>query len=355
MHKYGKQYSVKAGMPPGSLIHVGVRKRDKIQITQLNYSEDRFEEKQIAVTDRCSLDIGKPSIIQWINVDGIHDVGALKTLGGCFGLHSLVMEDILNTEQRPKIENFNEYTFIVVKSLSYDRQTGEFTTEQVSLILGKHFVLSFSEKEDNLFNPVRERIKHGIGRIRKSGPDYLIYSLLDVIIDNYFVVLEELGEKIEYAEDELVSKPSLDTLQVIHKMKRQMLFLHKSVWPLREVIGSLEREETPLISESMDIYLRDLYDHVIQIMDTTETLRDILSSMLDIYLSSISNRMNEIMKVLTIISTVFIPLSFIVGLYGMNLKHMPEYNWPGMYPTVWVIMIAIAVFMLAYFKKKKWW
>ncbi|HBE80712.1 MAG TPA: magnesium and cobalt transport protein CorA [Firmicutes bacterium] len=355
MHKYGKQYSLKAGMPPGTLIHVGVRKKDKIQITEFNYSEDGFEEKEIDGPALCSLDIGKPSVIQWINVDGIHDVGALETLGGCFGLHLLVMEDILNTEQRPKIENFNEYTFMVVKSLSFDRQMGEFTTEQVSLILGKHFVLSFSEKEDNLFNPVRERIKHGIGRIRKSGPDYLIYSLLDIIIDNYFVVLEELGEKIEYAEDELISKTSLDTLQVIHKLKRQMLFLHKSVWPLREVIVSLEREETPLISESMDIYLRDLYDHIVQIMDTTETLRDILSSMLDIYLSSISNRMNEIMKVLTIISTVFIPLSFIVGLYGMNLKNIPEYNWPGMYPTVWAIMIAIAVFMLAYFKKKKWW
>ena len=341
-------------MPPGSLIHIGKRKKDKIKITQLCYSHDSFEENEIDIADTCLLS-KRTASINWINVDGIHEVDILEKIGNCFGLHPLVMEDILNTEQRPKIENLGEYIYIVVKLLSYDNQLAEFATEQASFILGENLVISFNEQENAIFTPVREQIRQGIGRIRKLGADYLIYTLLDMIVDNYFVVLEELGEKIEDVEDELVTKPSPDTLQVIHKLKKQMLFLHKSVWPLREVLGSLERGETALINDSTDIYIRDLYDHVIQIMDTTETLRDILSSMLDIYLSSISNRMNEIMKVLTIISTVFIPLSFIVGLYGMNFENMPEYHWPWMYPAVWITMITIAGSMLVYFKKKKWW
>jgi magnesium transporter len=354
MHKNKKQRSKKVGHPPGSLIHVGERKKEKAQIKLIKYSEATFEETDSNIEDICHLDRNN-SIVHWINVEGIHDVNLLESLGKCFGIHPLVLEDILNTDQRPKIEDYGQYIFMVVKMLSYDTNKGEIITEQQSFILGDNFVISFSESDTNIFDPVREWIKHGIGRIRKMGADFLVFTLLDVIVDNYFVVLDELSEKIENTEDEMVEKSSPETLQTIHKLKRNMLFLHKSVWPLREIIGTLDRGVTPLIKDSIDIYIRDLYDHVIQVMDTTETLRDILSSMLDIYLSSVSNRMNEIMKVLTIISTVFIPLSFIVGLYGMNLKNMPEYGVPWMYPVVWIIMISIAIVMLIFFKKKKWW
>lgn len=354
MNKIRKKRSIKSGLPPGSLIFTGEQKSERIQIKLFNYTEDSFEEKVVDLND-VSLLRPEKSAIHWINVEGIHDVKTIEKLGSCFGIHPLVLEDILNTGQRPKIENYERYAYIVVKMLFYDNKLDEFTTEQESFILGENYVISFSERKAEIYNALREGIRQGVGRIRKMGADYLLYNLLDVIVDNYFVVLEELSEKIEVTEDELVTNPSKDTLQTIHKLKRQMLYLHKSVWPLREVVNFLTRSETTLVKESVDIYIRDLYDHIIQVMDTTETLRDILSSMLDMYLSSVSNKMNEIMKVLTIISTVFIPLSFIVGLYGMNLKNMPEYNWPWMYPVVWVIMISIATSMLVFFKKKKWW
>jgi len=354
MNKIIKRRSIKAGLPPGSLIYTGENKSETIQIKLFNYSIDSFEEKVIDLND-VSFFSSEKSTVHWINVEGIHDVNTIEKLGSCFGIHPLVLEDILNTGQRPKIENYEGYTYIVVKMLFYDNNLEEFTTEQESFILGENYVISFSERKVEIYNTVREEIRKGVGRIRKMGADYLIYNLLDTIVDNYFVVLDELSERIEDTEDELVTNPSKSTLQVIHKLKRQMLYLHKSVWPLREVINFLTRSETPLVKESVDVYIRDLYDHVIQVMDTTETLRDILSSMLDMYLSSVSNKMNEIMKVLTIISTVFIPLSFIVGLYGMNLTNMPEYNWPWMYPVVWVIMISIVISMLIFFKKKKWW
>jgi magnesium transporter len=348
------KYSSKAGLPPGSLVHIGEKKSEVAQIKILNYSEDSCEEKSLDINDVSLFQLDK-SNLYWISVEGIHDVNILEKLGNYFGIHPLVLEDIMNTKQRPKIENYEEYTFVVVKKLFYDNKIDEFTNEQESFILAENYIISFSEGKTELYNPVRERIKEGVNRFRKMGVDYLLYTLLDVIVDNYFVALEELGDTTEILEDELVSNPSPDTLQAIHKLREQLLYLHKSVWPLREVIGSLERSVTSLVKESTEIYIRDLYDHVIQVMDTTETLRDILSGMLDMYLSSVSNRMNEIMKVLTIISTVFIPLSFIVGLYGMNFKNMPEYNWPWMYTVVWIIIILVATLMLVFFKKKKWW
>jgi len=348
-----KKKSVKTGLPPGSLIHIGDQKNETAQISLLSYTEDSFQEISVDIDDMSSL-IPSESEIHWIAVEGIHDVDLIKKLGETFDFHPLVLEDILNTDHRPKIENYDKYVYIVVKLLLYDEKQNEYTTEQESFILGENYIISFSERKTEIYTAVRERIRQGVGHTRKMGADYLLYSLLDVIVDNYFNVLEKLSDEIEVAEDELVSNPSPDTLKVIHKFKRQMLYLHKAVWPLREVMGVLERNEITLVKESTSIYLRDLYDHVIQIMETVETLRDILSSMLDMYLSTISNRMNEVMKILTIISTLFIPLTFIVGLYGMNFKYMPELNWPFMYPAVWIIMIAIVVFMLSFFKKKKW-
>lgn len=228
-------------------------------------------------------------------------------------------------------------------------------TEQVSIILGRNYVISFQEgKKGDVFNPIRERLRNNKGLIRKMGTDYLVYSLMDTVVDNYFVVLEKLGEKIESMEEELVLKPAPATLNALNKQKREMILMRKSVWPLREVITSMERHASSLITDSTTLYFRDVYDHTIQVIDAVETFRDMLSGMLDIYLSSVSNRMNEVMKVLTIIATLFMPLTFIVGLYGMNFKHMPELEWPWGYPMVLVFMIVIVVFMLAYFRRKKW-
>ncbi|EPR12161.1 magnesium/cobalt transporter CorA [Ruminiclostridium papyrosolvens] len=354
MQKIVKSRLKTLGLPPGSLVHIGEKKRDTTVITQIEYGEDTFRQSNISSKNLSEIKQSEGKAL-WLNIEGLHETEVLAEIGEKFGLHPLVMEDILNTDQRPKIEFSQDYMYICAKMISYDRRLGEFDIEQISLVLGKNFVISFCEKDTDIFAPVIKRLSLSAGRIRKLGTDYLMYCLLDIIVDNYFTVLEDFSEEIEIAEDELIVRTTSKTLKTIHKLKRQVLFLHKAVWPLRDVLSSLERGEIELINESTNIFIRDLYDHVVQAMDTTETIRDILSSMLDIYLSSTSNRMNEIMKVLTIISTVFMPLSFIVGIYGMNIRNMPELGWPYMYPVLWVIMIAIAASMLYYFKKKKWW
>jgi len=353
MSRLIKQRSKKVGLPPGTLVHIGEKKRERTTITILDYDELHLQEEEIETVDECLPFKDKPTVT-WVNVDGIHEVEVLERLGDCFGLHPLVVEDILNTDHRPKMEDFGDYIFIVLKMLYYSDKDNEVVTEQISLILGPNFVISFQEREGDVFNPIRERIRSEKGRIRKMGADYLAYVLVDSIVDNYFIILEKLGERIEFLEDELVTNPTPETLQAIHDLKREMIFLRKSVWPLREVISGLERGESSLIQESTGIYLRDVYDHTIQVIDAVETFRDMLSGMLDIYLSSISNRMNEVMKVLTIIATIFIPLTLIAGIYGMNFRYMPELEWPWAYPMLWLIMLAIGVLMLIYFRRKRW-
>ena len=295
----------------------------------------------------------KPTVT-WINVDGLHEVDIIEKTGAYFGIHPLVLEDILHTGQRPKTEDFGDYIFTVVKMLFYDVQKEEIVAEQMSMILGPRYVISFQETQGDVFDPNRERIRNGKGRIRKAGADYLAYVLIDAIVDQYFVILENLEERIESLEEELITNPIPETLQMIHKLKGLMIFLRKSVWPLRELVNSLERGESSLIAESTGIYLRDVYDHTIEVIETIETFRDMVSGMLDIYLSSVSNRMNEVMKVLTIIATIFIPLTFIVGIYGMNFKYMPELEWHIGYPVALAVMLLIEAFLLLYFRRKKW-
>lgn len=353
MPKFIKKRSKKAGLPPGTLVHIGERKTEKIKITIMDYDETQFQVRETETLEECYPFKDRPTII-WINIDGIHEIETLEKLGDCFGLHPLTLEDILNTDQRPKIEDYGEYIFIVLKMLYPDDETGEILAEQVSLVLGKNFVISFQEREGDIFNSVRERVRSGKGRIRKMGADYLVYSLLDSIVDNYFIILEKLGERIELLEEKLITNPVPETINLIHKLKREMIFLRRSVWPLREVIGSIERGESSLIKGSTNIYLRDVYDHTIQVIDTIETFRDILSGMLDIYLSSVSNRLNAVMKVLTIIATIFMPLTFIAGIYGMNFKYMPELEWRLGYPVILLTMVSIGVLMLVSFRKKKW-
>ncbi|MBI5640616.1 MAG: magnesium/cobalt transporter CorA, partial [Nitrospirae bacterium] len=255
----------------------------------------------------------------------------------------------------PKMEDYSDYLYIVLKMLYYDDKVKRIITEQISLICGPNFVISFQEGlEGDVFSAVRDRIRNNKGRIRKMGADYLVYSLLDAVVDNYFMILEKLGEDIEDLEEKLITKPTSETLHEIHYLKREMIFLRKAVWPLREVISGLERGESALIHESTRVYLRDVYDHTIQVIDTIETFRDMVSGMLDIYLSSISNRLNAVMKVLTIIATIFMPLTFIAGVYGMNFRHMPELDWQYGYPLIWLVMITIGISMLIFFRKKDW-
>jgi magnesium transporter len=345
--------SRKAGLPPGSLIHVGEIKAERTKITVIDYDEKEFREKETETAEECFA-FRDTATVTWINVDGVHDGEVIGKIGSCFGVHPLILEDIMSTGQRPKMEDMGGYIYIVVRMLSFQPRKREVQSEQVSLILGPNFVISFQESIGDVFDSVRERIRTGKGRVRKMGPDYLAYALIDAVVDNYFLVLEKLGEKVEEIEEELINDPNRKTLQQIHVLKREMIYLRKSVWPLREVISGLTRTESKLVSESTGIFLRDVYDHTVQVIDTVETYRDMLSGMLDIYLSSISNRMNEVMKVLTIIATIFIPLTFVAGIYGMNFKFMPELEWHWGYFIILGVMAVVAIWMVIFFKRKKW-
>jgi len=352
MTKTTDKRSKKAGLPPGSLVHVGKRKLEKARITIVDYDQEHLEEREVQKAEEC-FPFKETSTVTWINISGLHDVEMIEKLGAHFDLHPLILEDILNTGQRPKMEDFGNYIYLVLKMLYSDGKDTE-KMEQVSLILGSNFVISFLESENGIFEHVKNRIWKGKGRIRKLGSDYLAYALIDAIVDSYFFILEKLGEKIELLEVELLSHPSTKTLEQIHHLKREMIHLRKSVWPLREVISCLERGESSLVKETTSIFLKDVYDHTIQVIDTVETFRDMLSGMLETYLSSVSNRMNEVIKMLTIIATIFIPLTFIVGVYGMNFRFMPELGWRWGYFVVWAVMAVVAFFMVIYFKKKKW-
>jgi magnesium transporter len=343
------------GLPPGTLVHVGKRDSGKVKISVMDYDGSDIKERVLDTPEEVFPFFGSPTVT-WINVDGIHDLDMIKKIGEHFRLHPLTLEDIVFTNQRAKFENFDSYIYILIKMvyLKEGSQKDEIETEQVSIIIGENYVLSFQEKEGDVFGPVRDRLRSAKGRIRKMGSDYLAYSLLDAVVDNYFLILEHLGEKVEVIEDDLVGDPSPQCLKGIQELKKDMLYLRKSIWPLREVISSLHKEESPLLKGPTIVYIRDLYDHTIQVIDTVETLRDTASGMLDIYLSSLSNRMNDVMKVLTIIATIFIPLTFIAGIYGMNFHNMPELTWRYGYVFALLLMIAVAFSMLVYFRRKKW-
>ena len=339
-------------LPPGTLVSTTDR-TGEVKVTIIDYNEASFQEKQVRGVDECFVLRDKPTVT-WINVDGLNNIDIVAKLGSCYQLHPLVLEDILSIDQRPKLEIFDNYVYVVLKMLSYSEKNSGLESEQVSLIFGKNFLISFQEKEGDVFDLIRDRLRNAKGRIRKSGSDYLTYALIDAIIDNYFLILEKFGERIAHIEEELVKDPSPKTVQTINGLKRELIFLRKSVWPLREVISGLTRGDTTLVKKETVLYLRDIYDHTIQVIDTIETSRDMVSGMLDIYLTNASNRMNEIMKILTVIATIFIPLTFITGIYGMNFKNMPELSWQWGYLTIVGLMFVMATIMLIYFKKKNW-
>ena len=353
MKKIIKRSSKKIGLPPGTLVHIGEKKIEKTRIRLIDYNDETFQEKEVKTIEECYPFKREPTVT-WINIDGLHEVEIIDKIGQQFDIHPLVLEDILHTGQRPKMEDHENYIYIVLKMLFYDEQEDEIKDEQLSLIIGSNYIISFQERVGDVFNPARERIRTGRARIRKSGSDYLAYSLIDAVVDNYFIILETIGDEIETLEAELLENPRPATLQAIYALKRKLISLRKSIWPLREVISSLERIDSSLIQQSTDMFFKDVYDHTIQIIDTIETFRDMVSGMLDTYLSSVSNRMNEVMKVLTIIATVFIPLTFIAGIYGMNFEFMPELKWHWGYPVIWILMIVITIGMFFYFRGKRW-
>ncbi|MCK5063776.1 MAG: magnesium/cobalt transporter CorA [Candidatus Fermentibacteraceae bacterium] len=350
---YSRRAHEKAGQPPGTPLFIGRKKMEEVRVSYIRYNENLHEEKDNSTPKECA-DLCKSSDVVWINIEGIHDAGAIEEIGELFNIHSLTVEDILNTMQRPKFEDFDSYLFIVLKMLSFaDINTG-MDREQVCMILGENFVITFQEKPGDVFDTVREQIRGCRGRIRREGADYLAYALIDAVVDSYFLILETIGDQIEEIEDQVILTPDPDNVSKIHRFKRAMLFMRRTVWPLREEIALLEKSGSDLVRKSTAVFLRNLYDHTIQVIDTVETYRDVISGMHDMYLSSVSNRMNQIMKVLTIIATIFIPLTFISGVYGMNFRYMPEINWRWGYFVILGFMLAVSIVMLSYFKKKKW-
>ncbi len=343
----------KVGASPGTLVHVGEKKVEESRLQLIDYAPDHLDERELEVSPECE-PYRRTESVTWLNLDGLHDVDKVDGLGQMFGIHPLSLEDILNTGHRPKFEDYGSYLLGVLKMIDWDEEIRGIRTEQISIVIGERFVLSFQERTGDVFEPVRQRIRSGKGRIRRMGPDYLAFALMDAVVDNYLVVLERLGEELEAIEEELERDPSQNTLQRIHRLKREMILVRRAVWPIREGLAMLTRDELPLVAEETRAFFRDLYDHTIHVIDTLETFRDIAGGLQDLYLSLVSNRMNEVMKVLTIIATIFIPLTFIAGIYGMNFDHMPELHWEWGYQTVWLVMGICFLGMYVFFKRKKW-
>ena len=352
--KKGARQSVKTGMSPGYMAFVGEQKVDRVRIDVIHYDENSCRELADVSSEQCHQAVAEPGV-SWINVSGIHDTALIETLGKAFDFHSLTLADIVNTAQRLKVEEFKNYLFIVMKMLSCNDDSSELNIEHVSLILGQNYVISFQEAPGDVFDSLRDRIRSGKGRIRTMKADYLAYALMDAVVDNYFIAAERIGDRLEIIDDKILSDPRHEDMRAIHLLKLDILNMRKAAWPLREEISTLSKYEGQDIKTSETaVYWRDLYDHTIQIIDMVENFREILGGIHDTYLSSLSNRMNEIMKMLTVMATVFIPLTFIAGVYGMNFENMPELKWHYSYYVVLGGMFLITVGMLAYFRRKKW-
>ncbi len=353
MSAFISKRSRKAGLPPGTLVHIGERKAESTRYMMVRYNEVLLEEKQIPSPEEF-FQVQEEGVTTWIHVSGIHDVQSIRHFGEILHLHPLTLEDIVNTEQRVKMEVYEDYTFVVLKRIEWADTKGQIEVEQVSLIFKPGLIISFEERSGDLFYHLRDRMRHPGSKIRKGGSDYLAYALMDSVVDHYFFCLEQIGEQIENLQERLLQDAGSAILEEIHRAKRETIYLRRAIWPLRELVNSILRGETAFITSGTLVYFRDVYDHTVQAIDTLEIHREMLGSMMDIYLSSVSNRLNEVMKILTIIATIFIPLTFIAGVYGMNFRHMPELEWQWGYPGILLIMFCIAVIMLIYFRKKKW-
>jgi magnesium transporter len=344
--------SQKAGIPPGTIVYLGEPRSERVGISVIDYTKDQFHELTLRRAEECFPYLD-PSTVTWINVDGIHDTALVERLGTHFGVHPLVLEDIVATDQRPKRDDYGEYLFVVARMLYFLQGSDELVNEQISLIIGKGFVISFQQRPGDVFDELRERLRRSGGRVRELGADYLAYCLLDAIVDNYFGVLERLGEQIESIEEELVEHPGPGNFRELHRMKRTMLGMRRAVWPMREVVNGLVLTESKLIKAATRHYLRDLYDHVIQAADTIETMREMLSGMLDIYLSGISNRTNDVIKFLTVVSVLFVPMTFIASFYGMNVAYLPMARHEWGFEAVFAVMVLTSGTMFVLLRRRR--
>ncbi|MCL4116694.1 UNVERIFIED_CONTAM: hypothetical protein GTU68_028723 [Idotea baltica] len=341
------------GQIPGALVYTGSKENDSLFIESFDYTPDDFTEKELKSVEE-AFTYKSTRSKTWINFNGLNNITEIEKVGQYYNLHPLILEDIVNTSQRPKIDEYNDYIFLVLKMMYYD-ENEKIISEQVSLVLGHNYVLSFQEAEGDVFDSLRDRIRFGKGRIRNESADYLLYTLIDAVVDNYFLIIETMGNKIEDLEDNLFSGMTQGEIsQQIQSLKREILKIRRSIYPLREVINRIEKSETELIEDKTKHFFRDIYDHVIQISETIDIYREMIWSLMDMYMTTISNKMNEVMKVLTIIATIFIPLTFIAGIYGMNFDNIPELHYEHGYYILWGVMIILFIGMLYYFKRKKW-
>lgn len=344
----------KAGMPPGTVVYAGEKAPQPVKITLMDYDTNTFKEQTLSTIEEV-FDYKTTLTTTWINIDGLSDVSMVEKIGKHFDLHPLVLEDIAVPSQRSKVEDYDDYLFIVLRMLRFDHVKNEIINEQVSMILRDHCLITFQETVGDVFDQTRDRLRNNKGRARKMAVDYLAYCLIDAIVDYYFVILDTYGEKIENLEDELLDNPGQQIIGPIHEFKRDLTMLRKCVWPMRELASTMQRSENDLIADSTQVYFRDVYDHTIQIIDTIESLRDVVASLLEIYLSSMSNRMNAQMKMLTLIATIFMPLSFLTGVYGMNFDHFPELHSSWTYPYgFWGLIVVVATTMIIVFRRQKW-
>lgn len=342
-----------AGRPPAELVHIGKPRGERVRVVRIDYNAEQWQEREIEPV-AAALARRETEGVTWIRIIGLHDLSIVARIGEHFGFHPLLLEDAVNTQQRPKLDDYGDHLFVVLKLLRYDAKNAELEAEQVSIVVAEGLVVSFEETQCREFDVVRDRIMAGAGRSRRSGADYLAYTLLDSVVDGYFLVLDDMGEQIELVEDGLVADANPALLATIHNLKSEVIFLRRTVWPVREVVAAIERSESGLVKPETEAFLRDLYDHTYFVIETVETFREMVSGMFDIYLSAISNRMNQIMQVLTIIATIFIPLTFITGIYGMNFLYMPELGWRFGYPATLLVMVVVALSMVWYFHRKRW-
>ena len=343
----------KFGVAPGTLIYTGREDAAPVRISVIEFNEEEYHSFEVQKVSELRAKL-TPGMLHWINIDGVHNVDLVRKISEQFDIHPLVQEDIVNTHQRAKVEDYKSFVYFVIRMAEARGKEEELYLEQVSILLGQDYIISFQEDEGDIWDPVRHRIETKQGKIREMKMDYLAYLLLDAVVDNYFIILEKAGNRIDKLEQKLLGDPEKESLNDIYDLKRQFITLRKSVWPLRETINTIQRLDNPLISREIHLYYQDLYDHVMRVMDSVESNRDIATSMIDQYLSISSMRMNEVMKVLTIISTLFIPMTFITGLYGMNLDYMPEIHSPWAYPIVIGIMGLMVMGQLWWFRKKRW-
>ncbi len=339
------------GLPPGTLVYNGKITTERVKITLMEYNDSDFVEREFYDLSDC-MALVKTGMVKWLNVEGIHKTELIEAIGKHYNIHPLTQEDIVHVDQRPKFEEYENYAYAIMKMINFD---GHVHAEQLSLVLVEETVITFQEPfGGDAFDVIRSRLRQNKGRVRKLGADYLFYCLIDAVVDSYFTIVEKIGDEVEAIEEEIMNNESKDSLKKLYELKRELIYLRKQVWPMRDMINNMIRSETDFITENTQIFVRDLLDHSTRIIDTVETYRDLLSGIMDVYLSNTSNRMNEVMKVLTIISTIFIPATFVVGVYGMNFDYMPELRTKYGYFIVWTVMIAIMAGQIIFFKRKKW-